>query len=112
MWCSIGQDGSGDGVFGRGFCVDAGGDGQCDAVATTTTTTTTLPDCVRGDCNASDSLDAGDPICVVQCLVGQAPAGSDCSCAADCNCAGGTDAADPVCAVLRLIGSYADADCE
>lgn len=60
--------------------------------------------CIPGDCNVSGTLDAGDPICGVLCLIGSADEAADCSCAADCNCVGGVDAGDPICTVLRLIG--------
>ena len=58
----------------------------------------------RGDCNATGTLDAGDPICSVLCLIGAPPEGADCEVGADCNCTGSADAGDPVCTVLRLIG--------
>jgi hypothetical protein len=67
--------------------------------------------CLSGDCNANGSIDAGDPICTVLCLIGQAPVGADCSCASDCNCLQGTEAGDPVCAVRRLIGSFTPDTC-
>jgi len=83
--------------------------------ATTTTlltTTTTLPPaCMPGDCNTSDGLDAGDPVCTVLCLIGQPGPGADCACAADCNCVSGLEASDPVCAVLRLIGAFVPDTC-
>jgi hypothetical protein len=62
--------------------------------------------CLAGDCNATGSIDAGDPVCTVLCLIGQAPASADCSCAADCNCLAGTEAGDPICSVRRLIGTF------
>jgi len=68
-------------------------------------------ECAPGDCNSNGALDAGDPICVLLCLLGQAPAGSDCSCASDCNCTAATEAADPICTVLRLIGAFSPDTC-
>jgi len=44
-------------------------------------------------------------------LLGQAPAGSDCSCAADCNCTAATEASDPICTVLRLIDGFSPDTC-
>jgi hypothetical protein len=71
------------------------------------------PACFPGDCNHTASLDAGDPVCAVLCLIGAPPAGADCSCAADCNCSSmGLDAADPICTVLRLIDDFAPDSCE
>ncbi len=67
--------------------------------------------CLSGDCNQSGQIDAGDPICSVLCLIGQAPPGADCSCAADCNCLGGTEAGDPICSVLRLIDAFTPDTC-
>lgn len=66
---------------------------------------------VHGDCNGTRSLDAGDPVCSVLCLIGAPPAVSDCQVGADCNCTGGLDAGDPVCTVLRLIGGLSSDPC-
>ena len=67
--------------------------------------------CIPGDCNSNGFIDAGDPICTALCLIGRAPAGADCSCAADCNCLAGTEAGDPICVILRLIDSFAADSC-
>jgi hypothetical protein len=69
-------------------------------------------DCLIGDCNANGSLDAGDPVCTVLCLIGTPPPGADCFCASDCNCINDLEASDPVCVVLRLIGSFSPDTCE
>jgi len=68
--------------------------------------------CLPGDCNQADGIEAADPICAVLCLIGQPPAQADCGCSADCNCLGGTEAADPICTVLRLIGTFSPDPCQ
>ncbi len=67
--------------------------------------------CDPGDCNTNGSIDAGDPICIVLCMIGEPAAASNCGCYSDCNCIGGTEISDPVCAVLRLVGSFAPDTC-
>jgi hypothetical protein len=107
-----------DGVYcnGADTCVAGGCDGHAGnpcqgGAACTEETQSCAASCVHGDCNASGSLDAGDPICTVLCLTGAPPGGADCACAADCNCSAGTDAGDPVCDVLRLIGAFSPDTC-
>ena len=66
---------------------------------------------LRGDCNSTGGLDAGDPICTILCLIGNPPPGADCVDAANCNCLGGVDAGDPICAIRRLIGNFDPDSC-
>jgi len=68
-------------------------------------------DCEPGDCNTTPGVDAGDPIAVVHCVVGDANPLFDCTCGADCNCQNGTDVADAICSVRRLIGAFTPDTC-
>lgn len=67
--------------------------------------------CEPGDCNTTPGIDAGDPIAIIHCVVGDANPLFDCTCGADCNCQNGTDVADVICAVKRLIGAFSPDTC-
>jgi hypothetical protein len=103
QFCLSGNFAAGPGGAAQDTCTEGCVDFECGS-------------CQSGDCNQSQSgpnpVDAGDPVCAVNCLVGSAPAGADCVCAADCNCMGGVEASDPICAVLRVIGSFDPDTCD
>jgi len=67
--------------------------------------------CEPGDANTTPGIDAGDPIAVVHCVVGDANPLFDCTCGGDCNCQNGTDVADAICAVKRLVGTFSPDTC-
>jgi len=67
--------------------------------------------CEPGDANTTPGVDAGDPIAVVHCVVGDANPLFDCTCGGDCNCQNGTDVADAICTVKRLVGTFTPDTC-
>jgi hypothetical protein len=83
-------------------CTDDGNvctDVACDGAGLCAATVNVVP----GECNGNGVLDAGDPICIILCLIGEAPSGADCQCGANCNCVASVEASDPICGILRLI---------
>jgi len=130
VWQSDLQDGDLGGIYARAVCDQIDGDPAlgfvcteplcnidgtpcaaggicCDGTCTLQSNCAVQP----GDCNLSGGLDAGDPICVVLCLINNPPLVSDCTGGADCNCTGSIDAGDPVCTVLRLIDGLTTDSC-
>ncbi len=130
VWQSDLQDGDLGGIYARAVCDQIDGDPAlgfvcteplcnidgtpcaaggicCDGSCTLQSNCAVQP----GDCNLSGGLDAGDPICVVLCLINNPPLVADCTGGADCNCTVSIDAGDPVCTVLRLIDGLTTDSC-
>jgi hypothetical protein len=113
VWHSLGQDGSGYGIFGRRLDSSGAAVGTEFQLNTSTPNDQQVPEVgpavnggfvVTWDSYTQDGSNYG----VFGRVFATAPSPSPLG---DCNCNGGLDAGDPICVVLRLIGALSPDPC-